>query len=218
MFGRETSDRFMDVLLKDPELHVKRAKARVAMLGGIGGGDFFRGYEKFIASFFETQTRLERAQASLKAGDFAAARRELLEAKPEAVIADYVRAVHCGEITPGEMALVVSLNLRWLPYFVSAREAAGLEPVRLRIGKVETERLAQGAGHNTFHFDEQGRVWRVLDREGLAGRLKTGAMMGDRLEPGRYRVNGGEPVEAKNGILDVPLPGAVEEVVISRVQ
>ena len=34
--------------------------------------------------------------------------------------------------------------------------------MRVRIGKVEVEPLAQGAGHNTFHFDEQSRLWRVL--------------------------------------------------------
>ena len=43
-----------------------------------------------------------------------------------------------------------------------------------------------------------------------------GAIMGDRLEPGRYTVNGGAPVEARNGQIEVRLEAGVSEIVIAR--
>ena len=109
------------------------------------------------------------------------------------------------------------MNLRWLPYFVSMRQAAGLEPVRIRLGKVEREPLAQGAGANTFHFDEQGRMWKVLEPASGTQELKLAGIMGDRLQPGRYSVNGGEPVEARDGFVTLRLHSGLEEIVVSKV-
>jgi hypothetical protein len=40
--------------------------------------------------------------------------------------------------------------------------------------------------------------------------------MNDRLEPGRYAVNNGAPVEARNGLVDVPLSPGLREIVIGR--
>jgi hypothetical protein len=226
MFGRETSDRFMDVLLADAPAHMKKSRARSAILARIDRAslapdardrlDYYRGYEDFIYSFFATQTAWERAEEQIKAGDYEKARAELRRAKPEEVIRSYVQAARCGAITSAEKAIVITLNLRWLPYFTSVRQAVGLEPVRVHIGKVEEEPLAQGAGHNTFYFDEQGHLWRVFDRVKLAGKLRIGGIMGDRLEPGRYCVNGGSPKEARTGQLDVDIPNGIDELVISR--
>jgi hypothetical protein len=222
MFGRETSDRFMDVLLADAAAHMKKSRQRSDMLARIPPSartpqvDYFDKYEKFIYSFFAVQTALERAHAHLEAGEFEKARAELRHAQPEEVIRAYVDAARSGEITQGEKALVISLNLRWLPYFVSARQAAGLEPVRIRIGKVEQEPLAQGAGHNTFYFDEQGQLWRVFDRDTLAGKFRTGAIMGDRLEPGRYGVNNASPKETHAGQIEMDIPPNLTELVITR--
>lgn len=228
MFGRETSNMFIDVPLTDAASHMKKSKARSQLLAKIDvaslsqhGRDFlayFQGYEDFIHAFFETHSALERAKAEAKAGDFAKARMELIQAKPEDVIRRYVRAARYAAITSGEKALVVSLNLRWLPYFQSMRQAAGLEPVRVRIGKVHREPLAQGAGTNTFYFDEQGLLWKVLDPASDARDVKLKGIMGDRLQPGRYSVNGGEPVEARDGSVTVELRAGLQEIIVSRVQ
>ena len=225
MFGRETSDRFMDVPLADPAAHMKKSRVRSEMLSRIDRAaltpdgrsrlDYFQHYEDFIYSFFETHTALERAQAHLKSGDYEKARAELRRTKPDDAIRAYVRAARSGAITPGEKALAISLNLRWLPYFVSARQAAGLEPIRARIGKVEQEPLAQGPGHHTFYFDQQGSLWRVFDQD-PTGRLRTGAIMGDRLEPGRYSVNGGPPQEARAGQVEIAIQSGIDELVIAK--
>jgi hypothetical protein len=226
MFGRETTDRFMDVLLTEPEAHIKKSRARAQLLARIDASaltpagrarlEYFRQYESFITLFFETQTAFERAQAALKARDYAKARAEIAKARPEEAIRAYVRAASTGDITVGEKALVISLNLRWLPYFASVRQAVGLEPVRVRLGKVEREPLAQGAGRNTFYIDEKGVLWRVLEPADGSATLELGGIMNDRLEPGRYTVNNGAPVEARNGLVDVPLSPGLREVVIGR--
>jgi hypothetical protein len=226
MFGRETSDKFIDIPLPDAVNHMKKSRARSQALAKIdpaslepNGREFlayYKGYEEFIYAFFETHSALERAQAAAKGGDFARARAELSQARPEEVIRAYVRAALHGAITSGEKALVVSLNLRWLPYFVSLRQAAGLEPVRVRIGKVEREPLAQGAGTNTFYVDEQGRLWKVLEPPGGTREIKLAGIMGDRLQPGRYSINGGEPIESRDGSVMVPLGAGPQEIVVSK--
>ena len=227
MFGRETTDRFIDVPLVDAANHMKKSHARVQLLGRIDVASlspqgreslaYYKAYEEFIYAFFETHSALERAQANAKRGDFAQARVELGQANPEEVIRAYVRAARKGTTTSGEKALVVSLNLRWLPYFVSMRQAVGLEPVRLRIGKVELEPLAQGAGTNTFHFDEQGRLWKVVEPAPETHEIQLAGIMGDRLEPGRYSINRGEPIQAVNGSVTVQLHPDVQEIVVSKV-
>jgi hypothetical protein len=121
-------------------------------------------------------------------------------------------------MTKGEQALIISLNLRWLPYVVSMRQALGLEPVRYRIGEVQREPLAQGAGTNTFHVDEQGQLWKVIERAKGGERLRLGAMMGDKLEAGRYSINGGPPVESHDGMIDVTLAPDNTEIVLTRVR
>jgi hypothetical protein len=223
MFGRETSDRFMDIPLAEPALHLKRSEARSVLLASLSSTDtahldYFRRYEEFIRAFFRAQMAYETAQAALKAADYGKVREALAAARPEEAIRLYAAAVRSGESNPGEKALVISLNLRWLPYFVSLRQAAGIEPVRYRAGRVEREPLAQGAGNNTFHIDEQGRLWKVIDRAALAGPLRLGAIMGDRLEPGRYSINGGAPVEVRDGLIDISQQEGVEEVLIARVR
>ena len=227
MFGRETTDRFIDVPLREAAAHIKRGKERLAMLARIDAGslspqgreflNYFRSYEEFLHSFFESHAALERAQSAAESGDYAKARQEVGAANPEEVIRAYVRAASQGAPTKGEMGLVVSLNLRWLPFFVSMRQAAGLEPVRVRLGKVEREPLAQAPGNHTFHFDEQGRLWRVVEPEPGAAEISLAGIMGDRLQPGRYSVNGGDIVQVKDGRVTVPLRPGMEEIVLVRV-
>jgi len=50
--------------------------------------------------------------------------------EPEETIALYARASRTGGISRGEEALIISLNLRWLPYFEAQRQALGLRPER----------------------------------------------------------------------------------------
>ena len=87
------------------------------------------------------------------------------------------------------------------------RQAVGIEPVRVKIGKVEREPLAQGAGRNTFYVDEQGHLWRVLEPAPDARELKLGGIMGDPLQPGPNVVK---------GFITVPLQAGVTEIVLAK--
>jgi hypothetical protein len=57
--------------------------------------------------------------------------------------------------------MVISLGTRWLTDYISARQAAGLEAVRINYGPTYFEPLAQGAGNYAFHIDKEGKYWSV---------------------------------------------------------
>ena len=88
-------------------------------------------------------------------------------------IEQYAIAARQGRISPGEKALIISLNLRWLPYFVAQRQALGLEPVRVNFQPTQHEPLAQGAGRNTFFFDSRGQIWKGLGEKETGVRVSS---------------------------------------------
>jgi hypothetical protein len=215
MFGRETSNRFMDIPLASPKENIGRMKARLALLERMAPStperrdrvEFYRGYERFMLAFFESHTAWERAEAALKRGDHTAARREIAAARPEEVISLYAEASQRIRMSRGEQAMVVSLNLRWLPYIVSVRQAVGLEPVRIKFGPTQHEPLAQGAGANTFFFDAARRLWKTL------GEKETGApaferAAADELAATGIRVAGEVKLPLGPIMGDNPAPGA----------
>ena len=229
MFGRETSDRFMDSPLAKPQFHLQQASQRLALLDSIDSARlardgaqrlaYYRNFEKFIIAYFESQTAFERAAKAAKEGDYAKARNEITGGvSAEAAIRAYATAASTGGITRGEQALIVSLNLRWLPCVLSLRQALGLEPARYRLGTVLREPLAQGAGSNTFYFDDERRLWKVLGTQSAKSQLELKAIMGDKFEPGRYSIDGAGEVEAADGAVRVETHPGLESIVISRVK
>jgi hypothetical protein len=90
------------------------------------------------------------------------ARQALARSKPEAVIEQFAQTSSLGGITKGEQGLIVSMNLRWLPYITSERQAEGLEPVRLRFEPTFYDPLAMDSGVNTFYFDNERHLWKSL--------------------------------------------------------
>jgi hypothetical protein len=168
-------------------------------------------YERFMLAFFESHTAWERSAEAWRRGDAETARTEIRKSRPEEAILAYARAARRVRTSRGEQALIVSLNLRWLPYVLSLRQALGLEPARIKFGPTQHEPLAQGAGSNTFFVDTDRRLWKTLGekesevavyewdasqaadefaRTGLrAARpfsVKPGPVMGDRPAPGSY--------------------------------
>jgi hypothetical protein len=239
MFGRETTDHFIDVPLTQAPAVIEGARNRLQTLESIPAGNpewlnYYRDFEQFVIEFFSSHAELERAQVLLKNGDTTAARRALAAAKPEEAIRRYVRMSTRGRVSRGEEAIVISLNLRWLPYFVSLRQALGMEPVRVKFQPTEHEPLAQGAGTKTFFVDGARNLWGALGEKetGIAAEtfessdeicrsglridrphtLRVRPMMGDRLLPGRYRVDlrfafgkadGASEIEVTDGVADL---------------
>lgn len=229
-FARETSDRFYNrCILKDPAGVAAQCQERLDLLAKVSQAssapsgrkwvEYFRGLERFVLAFFESQMAYEEAQAMREEGRVQQAREALARCKPEAVIRQYAEVsspAALGGITKGEQGILVSMNLRWLPYIISERQAEGLEPVRLRFQPTFHDPLAMDSGASTFYFDKQQRLWKGLGEketgmpvfvqqpdaptdevcscgvkieQKVLGRglvFQLGPIMGDKLPPGRY--------------------------------
>ncbi|RME94294.1 MAG: discoidin domain-containing protein [Verrucomicrobia bacterium] len=169
MFGRETSDWFIDRPLTNVAAVVAGCRQRLAMLARVEPASltpearerlaWFRGLEEFIAGFHETQDRYQQALAAYGRGDLEEARRLMAACRPEEVIRQFAVFSSRGGITRGEQGLVVSLNLRWLPHLLRLRQALGMEPVRINFRPTQHDPLAQSPGRFTFHVGPARDFW-----------------------------------------------------------
>jgi hypothetical protein len=222
-FARETLDTMMDSTLKEPSAVIAKCHERLDLLAKIDSGqltgagrqrlEYYRDLENFTIAFYQSQTAWEEAQQLRDKGELDKAREALGRSKPESVIEQFALMSSRGGITRGEQGLVVSMNLRWLPYIVSEKQAEGLEAMRVKFQPTFHEPLAQLEGTHTFSFDKDHRIWKALGeketgiatfaespdasadeicRTGLEGvidhgmSIRVGPIMGDHLVPGTY--------------------------------
>jgi len=171
-FGRETGDYFIDRVLTNVPGVVAGCRERLKLLREATGeqADYFRGLEQFIASFYETHDLFQRSQAALAKNDVGQARQLMLQCRPEPVIEQFAKFSSVGGITRGEQGLLVALNLRWFTHLVSHRQALGLEPVRIKFGPTQHDRLAQYRGTFTFYLDADRKTWEVWGQEETGAR------------------------------------------------
>jgi hypothetical protein len=113
---------------------------------------------------FRTQAYLYKCSEAL--WNKPEARDELLaitaKIDPDAPTTTFAKAVELGGRNRGEIGFLYSLNTRFRPHLIRARQVAGLEPVRLAFGPTVHDPLAQGAGRFTFYADPDRRLWHVL--------------------------------------------------------
>ena len=166
-FGRETSDHFIDRPLTNVAAVIAGCRERLALLETAKGpsANYYRGLEQFIAAFCETHDLFQRAQAALASNEVAQARSLMAQCHPEEVIRQFATFSSIGGITRGEQGLVVSLNTRWLVYYVRLRQMLGLEPVRYSFAPTSHDPLAQAPGRFTYLFDADHHVWQTLGTE-----------------------------------------------------
>jgi hypothetical protein len=210
-FGRETSDHFIDRPLTNAAAVVAGCRERLALLDKCGAGlqpakpsrtdgqvanllhiDYFRGLEEFIAAFYQTHEQFQNAETLWKKGDLAGARAVMANCRPEPVIEQFAKFSSIGGITRGEQGLVVSLNTRWLVYFVRLRQALGLEPVRYNFAPTSHDKLAQAAGRFTYYFDADHRVWQTLGAEETGAELFSAASASDEIA--RHGLESDKPI------------------------
>ena len=175
MFGRETTDRFLDHPLVEPQRVITECRGRLALLNSISADsltpaageqlNYYRDIENFIAAFYESHSAWERSVDFLTRGDVQSARQALAVCDPRSVLEWYGRAASRGGATHGEMGVLIAMNLKWLPYIVSQRQAVGLDAIRYHFEPTEHEALAQGAGQYTFYFDSEGKLWKCLGQQ-----------------------------------------------------
>ena len=175
MFGRETSDHFIDLgeqrhgheLPSWTEM-LADSRRRTAELEGVlvPRGDAYlqyqRGMESFYQSFFENQIRFQRAYEHLGEHRVEEAADLLRASTPEETIRTYVDAVNHVGFTRGEKALVFSMNTRWLVDFYNLEQRAAIRPVRFRFSPTQHDPLAQAPGRYTYFIDDEGAWWRSL--------------------------------------------------------
>jgi hypothetical protein len=231
MFGRETTDVFVDQPLREPGRVLEGVRRRLAMLDAahddLAGPaararwKYHRELEIFFEDFFHAQLGWEAASAALKRRDLAEARRALADADPGRAIRQYVRASVNGGMGRSEQGLVVSLNLRWLPMFESLRQAAGLAPARYRFAPTQHEEGAQGFGSNTFAFDGEQRLWKVLGAKETGGTVERFALPAAALAgTGTWAADAGLVVDRElelrlKSFLGEPLPRGAYEITLT---
>lgn len=217
-FGRETTDKFIDLTL-DAKNETPGAKARLELLKQMqpltrdaAARDwvgYFEDWELYARDVFEAQSALQNSQAALKAGDLPLARRDIAAADPEKAIEQYSKTIRHGITSRGEKGILISMNLRWLPYFEAQRQAVGLEPLQIEFAPTFHDALAQQPGAYTFDFSPLHRVIEVLGSSELGVKvhdfapgagcpsgievqspvtLTIGGMAGTSLPAGAYRL------------------------------
>ena len=183
-FGEETTDKFINrghVL--DAEDEAVGAKARLELLNEMQplvSDDvarewvaYFEDWEHYARGVYAAQSALQKSEAALEAGDKVTARREIEAAKPESAIEDYAKAIRHGQTSRGEKGILITLNLRWLPYFEAQRQAVGLEPLQVEFAPTHHEPQAQGVGHYSFDFNSSRHVIEVLGTEELGVNVRA---------------------------------------------
>jgi hypothetical protein len=219
-FGEETTDRFVNrIHVLDASNETTGARVRLDLLNKMRPLaenkaaqewiDYFTDWEQYATGVYEAQSALQKSYAAFESGNIPRARREIAAADPEAAIEAYARTIRHGQTSRGEKGILITLNLRWLPYFEAQRQAVGLEPLEVEFAPTTHEPLAQGAGHFTFDFDASHKVIEVLGTSELGVEVQTfapgtkcasgievsapvqlavGGLAGTKLPDGNYRM------------------------------
>ena len=112
---------------------------------------YYQDWEKFVIDFHKVQGAWQRSVAAFGNGRIEEARREIERSPGRRHGA--VRPGHQPSgATRGEKGILVTLNLRWLPFFVSQRQALGMEPLRVRFARRCMNRWPRGTGKNSFRL------------------------------------------------------------------
>ncbi|WP_075590839.1 hypothetical protein [Labilibacter marinus] len=219
IFGRETSDNFIDLgklhwkyIVKSwPEL-IPEAEARIKMLDAVPlqqQNDYWkyqRGMEQFYISFFKNQSAFTEAYKLAEDGKMIEAAELMKGTHPYETIQKFVDATKIIGFTAGEEALVLSLNTRWLVDYLNLKQRVALEPVRIRFSNTKHDPLAQGKGNNTYTIDDNGKWWickwehelpnnKFVNNEeealllGDTSTYKLRTMHGQNLVPGEYELS-----------------------------
>jgi hypothetical protein len=180
MFGRETSDHFVDIdqqehgdELESWEVMELKAQERLCLLEASKENSenplirYKKGMELFYISFFQNQQLFQKAVKAKANGNVDEAIAFMEATNPDSTLRLYVKAVENIGFTPGEKALLYSMNTRWKADYLNMKQQLGLLPVLFRFAPTLHDPLAQAPGKFTYHIDEQGNWWRCLWKQEL---------------------------------------------------
>jgi len=190
MFGRETSDHFIDLggsksveaIQKNTRQILDRIKERIAIVSNVDREvllpegkktfDYFNQTEQFYVSFFKNQQKFQEAYQMLNQGKIDSARYFLGGVDPEESIKLYTKAATNLTMTTGEKALVLSMGTRWLPDYINLKQRARINDVLIRFGPTKHDSLAQYPGRHTYYIDGLKKWWVCLGIKELAKSVK----------------------------------------------
>jgi hypothetical protein len=173
--------------------------------------EYYLGQERFYLSFITQHGILHEANIAWKEGQLQKASSLISKASPESTLLTYSNLHESLEYTRGEEAMLISLNLRWLPDFVEQKQLSRVETIRYNFQPTRHDPLAQAPGKYSFFTDENGALWRgmgeaevmntkaispdttvsstgeqfIVSREPFSIDLET--WRGNPLSPGKYR-------------------------------
>jgi len=175
IFGRETSDHFIDLgklhwksKLKPWKELIPEAEERLILIDKVAEEHrnnywkYQRGMEEFYISFFKNQAAFTAAYKLLEKGETDKATKLMQTTNAKETIAKYVAAIKNIGFTAGEKALVISLNTRWVTDFTNLKQRLGLEPIRFKFSPTQHDPLAQMPGKYTYFIDKDQHWWRCL--------------------------------------------------------
>jgi len=174
-FGRATSDHFFQMGFNkkgQPQFSssneaissiLTACKQRLEILEKLSDSDisktevykYFKNMEEFYILFFDNQKMLvEAAGIWINDGDLNVAAEIMRKTYPEKAILKYAEAITHGPNTLGEQAIILRLNLNWLPDFADIKQKAGLLPIECKFYPTNHEETAQRGGHYTYYFEK----------------------------------------------------------------
>ena len=175
MFGRETSDHFVDLgrqkaghKLESWEEMKAKSENRLELLNGISLVknntylQYQKAMEEFYISFFENQLLFQNAYELTINGELEKAKAIMSKTNPDESIQKYADATKLIGFSTGEKAMVFSLNMRWKSDFINLNQRIGLEPVRFRFSPTQHDPLAQAPGHFSYYIDDKEAWWRCV--------------------------------------------------------
>ena len=175
MFGRETSDHFVDLGRQSLGHEMEswsgmkeKAMKRLELLSTVSEDQneeylrYQKTMEEFYISFFENQEKFVQAFQFLKDEKPEKAVEILETANPDESIQKYADAIKNIGFTHGEKALVFSMNTRWKADFINLQQQLGMEVVRFKFAPTQHDSLAQSPGHFSYFINAKGEWWRCL--------------------------------------------------------
>lgn len=173
MFGRETSDHFVDLGKQNLGHEMEswfemktKAEVRLEMLNAntsIHKNKYLqyqKAIEEFYISFFENQQLFDKSLEFFRNKKREMAIETIQKANPDEAIQKYVDATNILGFTSGEKAIVFSMNMRWKTDFINLKQQLGIEPVYYKFSPTQHDPLAQASGHYTYFVDEKGKWMR----------------------------------------------------------
>jgi len=193
MFGRETSDHFVDIgTQKDGDAHespeaildktalrlitLSKVNQKILSTEGKKAYNYFYQMEQFYRSFFKNQQLFNQAYSMLNRKHVDSARFILKNATPEETIRMYIKASSNMEMTKGEKAIVFSMGTRWLPDYFDLYQRAKTSAILIKFGTTKHDPLAQWAGTSTFFIDSSRKMWTCFGKKELEGSDKGNKM------------------------------------------